>query len=468
VILPDVRYAKSGDLHIAYRVDGDSRLDLVVIPPLGWSIHLPWLAAESDAVLRRLASFARVIIFDKRGTGASDRVVGAPTLEERMDDVLAVMEATESSRAAVLGVSDGGAMSLLFAATYPERVFALALFRAKPRFIWAADFPWAPTRDEYARETAAIIAQKGTAQEVEDWKNDLAAHGKRLTDEEARLRTQVARLVSTPGSILALRRMNMSVDVRPVLSAIQQPTLVMYRSRDAPDAEETRDEPQAHYIGEHIPHARVVEVPGREGFLDAAAPFLEDFLPEAWDEHQSRSAAPQRVLATVLFTDLLDSTLRATELGPRWQELLRAHNAAIRRQLVRFRGQEIDTAGDGFFASGFDGPARAIHCACAIRDAIHELGLGIRIGLHTGECDVVDGKLAGLAVNTGARIAAQARDGEVLVSRTVRDLVAGSGIEFEERGVRDLKGLGEWTLYAVRASADRRASSTFVGVSGRP
>jgi class 3 adenylate cyclase len=226
--------------------------------------------------------------------------------------------------------------------------------------------------------------------------------------------------------------MNMSIDVRAVLPAVEQPTLVMYRSPDAPDAVETRDKPQALYMAERLPNARLAEVPGRPGFLPPSRRPLEEFLPEAWLDDQRRQTEPQRVLATVLHRPLrIDVT--AAELGPRWQLLLQAHNAAIRRELARFRGREIDTAGDGFFASGFEGPARAIRCAVAIRDTVRELGRSIRIGIHTGECDLVDGKLAGLAVNIGARVAAQADEQEVLVSSTVRDLVAGSGITFTTR-----------------------------------
>jgi class 3 adenylate cyclase len=223
----------------------------------------------------------------------------------------------------------------------------------------------------------------------------------------------------------------------------------MYRSSEAADSDGTHDRPLALSMAKELPHARVAEAPGRGGFLAAAAPLLRDFLPQAWAADQGRLEEPQRVLATVLFTDLVDASAKAVELGPRWRDLLREHNTLIRRELVRYSGREIDTAGDGFFASGFDGPARAIRCGCAIRDAITALGLGIRVGVHTGECDLVDGKLAGVTVNIGARVAAQAAEGEVLVSGTVRDLVPGSGIMFEARGARELKGLGEWPLYAV-------------------
>ncbi len=257
----------------------------------------------------------------------------------------------------------------------------------------------------------------------------------------------------TPGSMIAFRRMLVDIDVRGVLGAIRVPTLLIYRP-DAPDADETGDKHLMSYMAERIPHAEVVEAPAvdhRQWFRSLPAP-LTEFLPRAWSEHQQRQAQPKRVLATVLFTDLVASTVQAVELGPRWQDLLREHNAAVRRQLRQFNGSEIDTAGDGFFASGFDGPARAIRCGCAIREAVTSLGLGIRVGVHTGECDIVDEKLSGLAVNIGSRVAAHANEGEVLVSSTVKDLVAGSGIDFESRGIHELKGLGEWALYAVTGS----------------
>jgi class 3 adenylate cyclase len=254
--------------------------------------------------------------------------------------------------------------------------------------------------------------------------------------------------------MIAFRRMLLDIDVRAVLGAIHVPTLLIYRP-DAPDADETGDKQLMAYMAERIPHAEVVEAPAldninRDWFRSLPTPLME-FLPRAWSEHQQRQAEPKRVLATVLFTDLVASSARAVELGPRWQDVLREHNAAVRRQLQQFDGSEIDTAGDGFFASGFDGPARAIRCGCAIRDAVTSLGLSIRVGVHTGECDIVDEKLSGLAVNIGSRVAAQANEGEVLVSGTVKDLVAGSGIQFESRGVYELKGLGDWPLFAVRA-----------------
>jgi class 3 adenylate cyclase len=455
VDVSETRYAKSGDVHIAYRVWGDGPFDLVVVPPLLFGLDGHGHYWGMYPSFERMSAFARVIVFDKRGTGSSDPVDGAPSLEERMDDVRAVMEATKSSCAALLGVADGGAMSLLFAATYPERTFALALFRAKPRYVWAPDFPWAPTHDEYERKTADLLEERlladGEAYERRSDRLTIVSPGRRPLDfDEFREQSRIARLTASPGTFLALRRMNLDIDVRAVLPSIHVPTLLLHRPADAPDAAETHDAPIAAHMAEQIPAAQVSQVRDDGPWPDVVRPHLEQFLPEAWAA-RGRGTSQDRVLASVLFTDLVGSTARAAELGPRWPALLSAHNAAIRRELVRFDGSEIETAGDGFFASGFDGPARAIRCACAIRDEISRLGLGIRIGVHTGECDIVDGKLSGLAVVIGARVADHAEAGEVLVSGTVRDLVAGSAIEFEPRGPRELKGVGEWPLYAVVA-----------------
>jgi class 3 adenylate cyclase len=374
-----------------------------------------------------------------------------------MDDVRAVLDDVGSSCAALVGAADGGSMSLLFAATYPERVFALALFRAKPRYVWAPDFPWAPSREAYDRETEEILHRRMTMRNERDIYDAVSKHRAEWSYEPQtfdafRQELRMLRLALSPGGILALRAMNRDIDVRAVLPAIHVPTLLMHRSADAPDAHETGDEPMAKYIAERIPHAEVVEVAPRGHWHEAMLPPLQPFLEQAWQAHEQRQTESQRVLATVLFTDLVDSTAKAVELGPRWQELLRDHNATVRRELARYSGREIDTAGDGFFASGFDGPARAIRCACAIRDAVDSLGLAIRVGVHTGECELVDGKLSGLAVVIGSRVAGEASEGEVLVSGTVRDLVAGSGIEFEARGEHELKGLGEWPLFAVAAA----------------
>lgn len=436
----DTRYAQSGDVHIAYRVFGEGPFDLVFASGLDFpsvEFHDQSIGAGFEELTQRM----RVIRFDKRGTGASDRVSGVPSLEERMDDVRAVMDAVDSERAALLGHVDGAAMAMLFAATYPERVFALVLFQGKPRFVRAPDFPWVPTREQYELDTQNWLAE---LQSTPDLERAFAGRlGRSPTDPVVRERGRATRLTVSPGALLALRRMNMDVDVRSALPTIQAPTLVVHRRADLDDETDTSATDIARYTAERISGSRLLEV-GRFDWL----PYREiaEFVVDAWEQH---AVERRRVLATVLFTDLVDSTARALESAGAWPTLLAEHNAVIRRELARFRGETIDTAGDGFFASGFDGPARAIRCACAIRDAVGSIGLDIRVGVHTGECDVVDDKLAGLTVAVGARVAGRADVGEVLVSGTVKDLVAGSGIAFDPRGVSELKGLGEWPLYAV-------------------
>jgi class 3 adenylate cyclase len=436
----DTRYARSGDVYVAYRAFGEGPFDLVFASGMDFpSVEFHDHAAGSD--FGELTDRMRVIRFDKRGTGASDRVSGVPSLEERMDDVRAVMDAVGVERAALLGHVDGAAMAILFAATYPERVFALVLFQGKPRFVHAPDFPWAPTREEYERGTQSWLAEVLDSGQLE--RAFAPRLQKPVSDPEVRERARATRLTISPASLVALRRMNMDIDVRGALPTIQVPTLIVHRSADLDDDSDTSAREISRYMAARIPDSRVMEV-GRFDWMPYKA--IADFVVDAWER---RAVERRRVLATVLFTDLVDSTAKAAELGGAWPSLLTEHNAAIRGELARFRGETIDTAGDGFFASGFDGPARAIRCACAIRDTVTALGLGIRVGVHTGECDVVDGKLAGLAVAVGARVAAQAGVGEVLVSGTVKDLVAGSGIGFASRGISELKGLGEWPLYAV-------------------
>ena len=438
----DTRYAQSGDVHIAYRVFGTGPPDVVFAMGLDFpsvEFHDHAIGSGFDELTPRM----RVIRFDKRGTGASDRVSGSPSLEERMDDVRAVMDAVGVERAALLGHVDGAAMAILFAATYPERVFALVLFQGKPRFVRAPDFPWAPTREQYEVETQSWLAEVMNSVELE--RAFASRLGTAPSDPKVLERARATRLTISPGALLALRRMNMEVDVRGALATIQVPTLIVHRSADMDDESDTSATEIARYLAANIAGSNVLEI-GRFEWLPYEQ--IGDFLVDAWEQH---AVERRRVLATVLFTDLVDSTARAFETGGAWPSLLEEHNAVVRRELARFRGETVDTAGDGFFASGFDGPARAIRCACAIRDAVGAIGLGIRLGVHTGECDVVEGKLAGLGVAIGARVAAQADVGEVLVSGTVKDLVAGSGIAFEPRGVRELKGVGEWPLFAVSA-----------------
>ena len=439
----DTRYAHSGDVHVAYRTFGSGPPDLVFAPGLEFpsvEFHEENMGAGLDELTGRM----RLIRFDKRGTGASDRVSGVPSLEERMDDVRAVLDHLGVERAAVLGHVDGAALAILFAATYPERIFALMLYQGKPRFVRAPDFPWAPTREEYERQTQRWLDD---FLDVDAMVRTNLQVGASSSETAARERARAQRLTLSPGGLVALRRMNMDIDVRTVLSSIHVPTLIVHRAVDLEDEADTSATDIAHYMASRIPHSRVLEVP-RFGWLPYRE--LAEFTLDAW-EHQA--VERRRVLATVLFTDLVDSTTRAVESGPGWSSLLEEHNAAIRRELARFRGETIDTAGDGFFASGFDGPARAIRSGRAIVDSVRGLGLEVRAGLHTGEVELAGAAVRGIAVHTGARVASHAGAGEVLVSQTVKDLVAGSGIEFEDRGAHELKGIpGEWRLYAVRQS----------------
>lgn len=438
----ETRYARSGDVNIAYQIVGDGPLDLVFVS--GWvsNLDLMWAEPSYARFLRRLASFSRLILFDKRGTGLSDRVPDAdlPTLEARMDDVRAVLDAAGAERAALLGHSEGGPMCLLFAATYPERTIALALIGTYARRLSAEDYPFG----------AAPEAYEAFLREIADgWGGPvgLEVRAPSLVDDE-RFRTWWAdylRMSASPGAALALTRMNGEIDVRAVLEAVGVPTLVVHRTGDRSLPVEG-----ARYLAERIRGARLVELPGEDhlpfvGDADEILEEIEEFLTGIRPLRE-----PDRVLATVLFTDIVGSTTRAAELGDRrWRDLLEAHHSLVRRQLERWRGREVDTAGDGFLAT-FDGPARAIRCAVAIRGAMAPLDLEIRAGLHCGEVELVGDDVAGIAVHTGARVAALARANEVLVSSTVRDLVAGSDIGFEERGEHELKGVpGTWRLYAV-------------------
>jgi class 3 adenylate cyclase len=440
--MPDTRYAKSGGVNVAYQVVGQGNVDLVFV--FGWisNVELAWEEPNLRRFLERLTSFSRLILFDKRGTGLSDRVPEneLPTLEQRMDDVRAVMDAAGSERAALFGISEGGPMSILFAATYPERTVALVTCGTYAKRVWSPDYPWAPTPEERQRFYDAIENEWGR----EFGLDTLAPSMQEDPAIRQWLETYVRRSAS-PGAALALARMNTQIDIRNVLPTVSVPALIMHRSGDKDSKVE-----EGRYIAERIPGARFVELRGEDhlpwiGDQDSLLDEVEEFLTGV------RPARPtDRVLATILFTDIVGSTERAHALGDRpWRDLLERHHGVVRSELERFRGREIDTAGDGFLAA-FDGPARAIRSACAIRDAVQDLGLQIRAGLHTGECEVLGDKITGVAVHTGARVASTAEPGEVLVSSTVKDLVAGSGISFEDRGVHDLKGVpGEWRLFRV-------------------
>jgi pimeloyl-ACP methyl ester carboxylesterase len=444
---PETRYALSGDVHIAYQVTGAGLFDLVFVPGFVTHMELQWRLPGFDEVLTQMGSLGRLIRFDKRGTGMSDPVSGAPSLETRMDDVRAVMDAAGSRRAAFFGLSEGAAMSILFAATYPERVAALVVRSCSPRTMWAPDFPWGRSAEAYEREMSQALRVYADRDDARRVVRGLGMQ----TDEEVEAYIDLLRYGASPGMLGALYRMNREIDIRDVLPTVRVPTLVLHGVEDQIVPAEV-----GRYTAARLPMARYVELPG-VGHLalgDASGRIqaeIEHFLNEVWESGGWEESEPDRMLATVLFTDIVESTTKAIELGDRrWRELLEQHNALVRRELLRYRGREIDNAGDGFLAA-FDGPARAIRCASAIVDGVRDLGLGVRAGLHTGECEVADGKIAGIAVHTGARVAGQAEPGEVLVSSTVKDLVAGSGITFSERGVRELKGIpGEWRLFAVR------------------
>jgi pimeloyl-ACP methyl ester carboxylesterase/class 3 adenylate cyclase len=443
---PETRYAKSGGVSIAYQVLGDGPFDIVYVPGFVSHVELRWNVRSFGDSLADLASFSRLILFDKRGTGMSDPVGGAPTLETRMDDLRAVMDAAGSRRAAVIGVSEGAPMSALFGATYPGRTAALVLRSGFARTMWAPDYPWGRTDPQYQRDLQnqlRIFASRDEAvavvRSLADW-----------APEDVPAIVDYLRWCASPGAWEALLAMNQEIDVRHVLPAIRVPTLMVHGTDDATVPIEA-----ARWMATRVPGAQLVESPGG-GHLQFGRdwPFvnaeIRRFLTDVWEAGAWDEAEPDRVLATILFTDIVGSSERAADLGDRaWRELLDRHHASVRRELLRFRGQEVDTAGDGFLAT-FDGPARAIRCACSIVGAVRELGLDVRVGLHTGECELADGRIAGIAVHTGARVAALAAAGEVLVSHTVRDLVAGSGLRFEDRGSHELKGIrGEWRLYRV-------------------
>ncbi|MGA8296642.1 MAG: adenylate/guanylate cyclase domain-containing protein [Acidimicrobiales bacterium] len=450
VVQPETRYALSGDIHIAYQLVGDGPFDLVFVPGFVTHMEFQWKLPDFADFLNHLGSFSRLIRFDKRGTGMSDPVTGAPSLETRMDDVRAVMDAVGSRRAAFYGLSEGAAMSILFAATYPERTAALVVRSCSPRTMWAPDFPWGRSEDAYQREVDRALRVYGSRADARESVRALGMHD----EDEIEAFIDFVRYAASPGMLEALYRMNKEIDIREVLPAVRVPALVLHGSEDEIVPVEV-----GAYTAQRLPSARFVELEGIGHLaLRAGAGSIEHeirrFLNDAWETGGWEESEPDRMLATVLFTDIVESTSKAIELGDRrWRELLGQHNAFVRRELLRFRGREIATTGDGFLAT-FDGPARAIGCARAIVDGVHDLGLAVRAGLHTGECEIADGNVTGIAVHTGARVVEQALADEVLVSSTVKDLVAGSGIKFKERGIGELKGIpGEWRLFAVdRAS----------------
>lgn len=442
--IPDVQYARSGDVAIAYQVVGEGPTDVVFVRGTLADLLAGWDMPLFIDHVDRLARSYRVLLFDKRGSGLSDPVRQVPTLETRMDDIRAVMDAAGSESAVLWAAQEGSRIALMFAATYPERTIALVLYDPTARGLWAGDYPWAATDDEWRAELREIRDRWGD-------RDYLIERARRMSPVGAGNPVWLdwfvwyMRRSASPAEAVAFHRMAMEGDVREILTAVRAPTLVLHRS-------ETREE--AVYVADRVQGARRIEVEGLRDWFSWADPEHNAVLLRETQEFVAGLSGPQvsdRVLATVLFTDIVGSTARAAELGDTaWRELLARHHTLVRGELVRFRGEELDTSGDGFFAV-FDGPGRAIECACAIREAVRSLDLEIRAGLHTGECERLDGKLGGIAVPTGARIAALAEPGEVLVSSTVKDLVAGSPIDFEERGIHELKGVpGEWRLYAVR------------------
>ena len=434
------RYAKSGDLNIAYVVEGDGPIDVVWIPPWISQVEYLWSESSLERVMARITRFARLITFDRRGSGLSDPLSGAPTLEDQMDDVLAVMDAAGSERAAIVGTLEGGPMASLFAATFPERTTALILYATFARATWAPGYEWA---------WSAELRQQHMDEAVERWGEGLVASSvaPSQANDPAFMEWagRLERLAASPTTIRRIFDLIGEMDVRDVLPSIRVPTLVMHRTGDTfIQVEHSR------YIASRIPGARYVELEGGEnmfsvGDSEALLGEIEEFLTGTRHERE-----PDRMLATVMFTDICDSTRRAAEMGDRsWRFLLERHDALFRQALVRHRGREVKRTGDGFLAT-FDGPARAIRCAASVAEAMGSLGLEVRAGLHTGELEVMDGDLGGLAVHIASRVMDRAAPNEVLVSGTVKDLVVGSGIDFQARGEHELRGVpGEWRLYAV-------------------
>ena len=440
-VTPETKYARSGDTHIAYQVFGEGDLDIVFVSGFTTHVELVWESEPTRRFNEALGSFARVIAFDRRGSGLSDPVSDAPTLEQRMDDVRAVMDAAGSERAALVGISEGVPMCILFAASYPQRVRALVLSGGMARSTYADDYPWgAPAEALVESGTELILPHWGEGSMI-----DISAPSQARDPEARAFYGRLERASASPGMMIALSQMFLDLDVREIVPSVHTPTLILHRTRDR-----LVNVRHSRWLAEHMPNARLVEFEGDDHtFWYEGA---EQWLGEVQEFLTGARAAPvaERVLATVLFTDIVDSTRTAAELGDqRWRELLERHQRAVRDAIRRFNGREVKSIGDGFLAT-FDGPARAIRCAQAILQSSEVPEMHIRAGLHTGECEVMGEDIGGIAVHIAARVSAKAEPDEVLVSRTVRDLVAGSGIEFTDRGRHELKGIPEtWQLYAA-------------------
>ncbi len=438
---PKTQYARSGDFSIAYQVVGDGPIDLVHIPGLVSHLDHAWTHPKYVRFMRHLSSFARVIVYDKRGTGLSDPVVEPPAVEERIDDTRAVMDAVGVDRAAIFGCSEGATLAAFFAASYPQRVSSAVLYGGFARLTPdPPDYPWG------FDDTMVSMLLEGVE---EAWGEGiiltLLAPSFMSNDEEREWWGGYERTAMSPRVVPPMTAANIELDIRAILPTIRVPTLLLHRTGDMQPIEGAR------YMAEHIPGARLIEMEGDDHWPwlidpDEVCGHVEEFVTGSRSEPET-----DRVLATVLFTDIVGSTERASEIGDRrWRELLEEHEQAFRRELDRQGGREVKTTGDGFLAT-FDGPARAIRCAKAATSSIRALGIDIRAGIHTGECERRNGDLGGIAVHIGARVMSQAGAGEVLVSNTVKDLTVGSDIEFEERGEHELKGVpGSWRLYAAR------------------
>jgi class 3 adenylate cyclase/pimeloyl-ACP methyl ester carboxylesterase len=439
----ETRYTKSGDVHIAYQVVGGGPLNVVFVPGFVSNVDASWRSPSRARFYRRLASFSRLILFDKRGTGLSDRASQVFTLEQRMEDMLAVMDAAACDRAVLFGISEGGPMSILFAATYPDRTEALIMYGSYARRSWAGDYPYGWRQAEWDTMLNNIANHWGTplGMDLNVWAPSIVGD-----EHAAQEMATYMRSAASPGAVRAVMEMNREIDVRHVLHAVQVPALVLHRTGDRHiRVEQGRD------MASGLPNARFVELEGDDhipwiGHSDAILDEVQEFLTGA-----RQGPDLNRVFATILFTDIVASTETASRLGDRaWRELIEQHHAVGRRELARFRGREIRSTGDGLLAV-FDGPVRAIHCARALVEAVRPLGIDIRAGVHAGEIELVGEDVAGIAVHVGARVASLARSSEVLVSSTVKDLVAGSGHEFDSRGTHTLKGVeGSWELFAVR------------------